>query len=183
MQITVNVADIDLDTVIGERIEEIEPGEYEGGSLTLRDAVADVIARRAIEADAKDGWPLRNRIDQVRNEVLRDLLTPILTKALEEPLTPTNAWGQPTGQPATTLAEIITKQFRETLSERVDDRGQTGYLSDRKTFTRLEWMIGSSVQAVVAKELAAELEKAKAALREQLQAVAAAKLAETVAAR
>lgn len=180
MQITVNVSDVDLDTVISTETA-YEDGEPVGGRVvTLRDAVVQEIARQALAREKREQWrPLSTAINDVRTELLRELLLPQLTEALTKPITPTDGFGQPKGT-QTTLTEIITRQFRELLAERVDKRGNTDTYHRDTTSTRLQWMIRTAVQDVVKDDLAAELAAAREELRETLQATAAAKLAEAV---
>lgn len=181
MNITVNVADVDLDSEIGRHhAVQVAEDEWRDEPMTLRDAVVSEIARQALARETREGWqPLSAEIKNVRADLLRELLRPALAEALTKPLTPTDAFGQPKGE-TTTLTEIITRQFRELLAERVDSRGSVDRYSRDKGWTRLEWMIRTSVEAVVKDELAGEITAAREELRATLQQVAAAKLAETV---
>lgn len=180
MQITVNVEGVDLDSVIGTETA-YEEGEPVGGRVvTLRDAVVEEVARQALARESREGWQsLATAIKDVRADVLRELLLPKLTEALATPITPTDGFGQPKGQP-TTLVEVIVGQFREILAERVNDRGSTDTMYRDKSHSRLEWMIRSAVQETVKADLAAELAAAREELRATLQQAAAAKLAEAV---
>jgi hypothetical protein len=181
MQITVNVADIDLDSVIGEQIEEVGPGEYEGGNLTLRQAVVQEVARQIVARDRSiDTY---HAVAKAREDLIREALTPIVEEALASPVQLTNSFGEVRGEPVT-MRSLVIETARKMLTAKVDSNGRPDrYASSDRSTTWASWLVEKQVREVFAQELQAELDAAKAMLREQLQAVAAAKLAETVAPR
>jgi hypothetical protein len=182
MQITVNVTDLDLDSVIGEQVEEVEPGVYEGGNLTLRAAVVQEVARQVVEKHGR-GFDTSRMVTEIRDDLIREMLTPIVVAALETPAQRTNGFGEPVGEPVS-MRVLVMDTARKVLAQKVDSQGRPErYAAADRTTTWASWLVEKQVREVFAQELQAELDAAKEQLRGQLKEIAAAKLAETVAGR
>jgi hypothetical protein len=159
LNITVNVTDVDLDSILEPGIES--DGETHGHMepVTLREAViqrvaGDVLTRMAHE----DRAAILRRISEIRAEVIRELVTPILEEAVASGVQRTNTFGEPTG-PVKPLRDIVLEEARAALTKRE--------YHDRPTF--VEKVVREEVQRTIREELQAEIkaeaEKAKAAIR------------------
>lgn len=179
MQITVNVTDLDLDSVVGERnMRQVGEDEYDAEPMTLRDAVIDAIARQAIETHGKT-YNLPTLVTDLRAEVIREHLTPIVRAAITGTVQPTNRFGEPAGQPVS-MRETIVAEARQVLLAKVTRNGNPAAPYDRDAEPYITRLIRQQVQAVFADELKTALDEAKTELREALRKVAAAKLAEAL---
>ncbi|KAB2347316.1 hypothetical protein [Actinomadura rudentiformis] len=152
MNIEVNVNDITLDSVID--------GDDEG-AVRLREIIGVKLAHQIIGSDA---WPtLSKRITDIRDEEIRKLVLPAITKAFESPLQKTNNWGDPVGEPVT-LRDVIVQEARKILNGTRDRY-------DARTEPLGRKLIREMVEREIRKELAnainAEREKVVAAVRAQ----------------
>lgn len=159
MQITVNVTDVDLDSIISEAIEG--DGETHGSypAVTLRDAVVERVAADVLDRmSTEDRVEIRRRVQGVRDELIRELVRPLLVEAIGAGVQRTNTFGEPTGPPKP-LRELIVAEAKAALNKRE--------YHDRPTFA--EKVISEEVQRAIREELQAEIkaesDKAKAAIR------------------
>ena len=126
MQINVTVDGleaVDLSTELGQEIELVdsETGEYVTHGRTLGDHVVErLVAQVARDPEYQ---ALRRRVAQVRTEMIREALAPMLVHALNGPVQRTDGFGQATGEP-TTLREMIVAEFRDAIKMK-DGFGRT----------------------------------------------------------
>lgn len=142
MEITVNVAGVDLNTVVGEKRGQYtgEYGEYEMEHETIADLVAAQYLARALSDEAGRGLyrGLAKRVGAIRDEEIRALLTPILTEALTGPIHKTNSYGEPVAGQATTLRELIGEEARTVLAGKTDGRNFGNNVKSLRTIVRDE---------------------------------------------
>lgn len=118
MNINVSIGDlsaIDLSTPVGGEITDYD---YESGEVigtkpkTLGDIVAEKLAEKMWAAEEKSD--IRRTAYRRRDEVIRELVTPAIERALTGSIRQTNSYGEPTG-PEVTLRELIVKKAEELL--------------------------------------------------------------------
>ena len=181
--ISVNVT-IDLDKVLARRTRGLayygdgEPYETEEvQETTIEDLVLDgVVAQlvKEITSDRDFHSGAKSRISNIRDEILRDLLTPILTAAIEAAVQPTNTMGEGVCEPVT-LSDIILQRGKGWLEEHVDSRPGRGRT------TRIQHIIAEAVDRSFTGELQQALSAGKAEIKRALTKHAAELLAETLA--
>lgn len=180
MEITVNVTGVDLDSVVGEEgVRYDGDGDLApGGPITLRAAVVREVARQLVEEHGKS-YELGRVVGEIRGDLIREALAPVVQAALDKPVQRTNGFGEVQGEP-TSMRLLLVDEARKLLNARVDSSGRpTQYQGDQKS-TYVRWLVADMVREAFGAELKAELDAAKAELRATLQQVAAAKLAEAV---
>lgn len=166
--LNIEIRDLTLDTVVG--------AEYDG-ALTLGDMIVERAARN-LTKDSEYGEvasALRKRIGAIRDEEIRALVRAELAEAMQAPVTATNQWGEPTGQPTTLRALVVeaaTKFFTEKRSR--DTYGREPKMTDA------ERVIGELIKAELTKELAAVFAAEKAKVVSAVQAKAGELLAQAV---
>lgn len=155
---------IDLDTVIGEHyVYDDEDGHREPRLLV--DALVDELARRAI-VGKDEGWAsLRQRVESIRTEMIRERVAVEIEAAMTNPYPVTNHYGEPSGK-VTTLREEIVRLAGEAL--RMD---RSNAYSRRPT--KAETVILEAVDLVMAKELHAVVADEKAKVVAAVRAKAA----------
>jgi len=164
MEINVNVEGVealDLTTVIAERVRYDEDGEPETTDVTLGERVAALIAAKLTKEEEWGG--LRKRYLDIRTEVIREQVTPIVAEAISGPIQKTNIYGEPTSG-TTTLRELIMSEVSTVINQKADR-----HRSDSQTL--LQRNISQAVKTILEKELsevfAAEKAKVIAAVRAQ----------------
>lgn len=166
MNINVDVTDVSLDSVVGDRRVPDGDGGYDREPLTLGQAVAKNIAHRLTKDDR---YPqLRDQVLELRKEEVRRQLEPIVAAAIAAPIQRTNTYGAPVGEP-TTLNELIISEVHTYLSGRDQYRREDG--------TILEKLI----RGAVTKAINAELSEAIAEEKAKVVAAVRAKAAELIA--
>lgn len=177
MEIKVDVsqiASIDLSTVVGDRlVYDHDAEDTIPHAVTLADIVADKIVLRLV---AEDGYrDQRKTVMMVREQMIREKLEPIVTKAIEGPIQKTNSFGEATG-PAVTLRELIMVEVGRVINDR---RNSNGY-NDNKSPTVLEKLIKAEVGTAFAKEVQDTIEAEKAKITKILRDQAAIVLSKTI---
>jgi hypothetical protein len=174
---TAPILTVTWDTVIGARQTDSgdydEPPAYE--PVSLGEAVTDALAAQLRSQIDKQAEEIRLRayremsqhIADVRTEVIREQVTAMVREQLTKPIQKTNSWGEATGDP-TTLTDLITKEVRDYLQEKAPRRGY----SDREREGGLLQLLRVAVTDAMQKELKAEIEKARAAVRAEVAAKA-----------
>lgn len=157
MEIRVDVSNleaIDLTTVIGTRLVwDDDHEERVPQDITLADLVSDKLVR---EITTDDQYPLlRRQVMDMRIELIREALEPIIKAALANPMQRTNLFGEPTG-PATTLREIILDETKKIINEKPNHSS-----SGRPHLTYLQQLIQKEVRDVFGKEMVATLKEEK----------------------
>ena len=161
MNITVKVDDVTLDTVVADVFGyDAEDGEpYKLGNKTLADLVATQVVERLVKHER---WnDLTRTVFEVRREVMRELVTPSVEKAIAEPLRKTNIYGEATGE-ATTLREVIVDEARKVINAKDpnDYRNEKGTLLVR--------LVREEVANALRKEIKDAVQQAKAFVADEI---------------
>lgn len=152
MNITIQVDEITLDTVVAEVVDFDEDGDaVETGQTTVADMVAKQIVERLVKSDRYPG--LRDQVTQIRNEEIRAAVRPAINEAITRPIRKTNHYGEVTGG-ETTLSELIVEEARKQLKENVDRY-------DSKKGTVLSQTIAAEVRKAFGTEIAAAVQQAR----------------------
>jgi hypothetical protein len=156
LNITVNVDDVTLASVVGEVTSYDEEGnrEYNGEATTIADLVVRRIVRKATQGPDWDS--LARRITTVRDEVIRELVRPQVEEALTAPVQRTSSWGDPVGDPQT-LRDVIIAEAQKLLKQPADS-----YNRDKGTV--LEQVVRKEVQAALSAEIKAAVQQAREAV-------------------
>ena len=157
MNITVNVDEVSLDTVVAEIVAFDEDGDpYPNGERTVADLVAAQIMARLLK---DDGYrQLATRVQEIRAEEIRAAVRPLIEEALRRPIRKTNTYGEATGA-ETTLTEVIIDEAQKAITKPLDS-----YNRDKGTF------LSKTVADEVKKALSAEIADAVKKAREQVSA-------------
>jgi len=168
MDITVNVENVDLNSVIGQHYVQTGEEDWRTEPQTLGQGVA---ARIAEDLKRDEGYKtLRQRVMDARDAEVREQVKPVVSAAIESSVQPTNAFGQPVGEP-TTLTALIVKEAKELLSKRGDyGRGKT----------LLEQVVADAVDKAIRKELSDVIVDEKAKVVAAVRAKAAELIATAV---
>lgn len=166
--LNISIEGLNLDTVID--------GDYEG-ARTLADAIVSAAVAKLVKdkdyGEVHSG--LRKRVAQIRDEEIRERVRLELDEVMLQPVTATNQWGEPVGQPTTLRALIVaeaTKFFSVKLKSDSYDR--------RPELTGAQRVIAELVKAELTKELAAAFADEKAKVVKAVQGKAAELLAQAV---
>lgn len=178
LTVTVDVSNLSLDMVAGVH-RTWEEGSYEDGvpggwreePATLRDLVVDQLVHRLITKD------LQQAVREIRNEVIRELVQDAVRKALDEPFTLTNNWGERQGEP-TTLRGVIVAAAEKALTVKVNRDG----FSNSRQETITEQFIRQHTDAALKKELQGVMDAEKAKVIKAMQEKGAKVVAEMLAA-
>lgn len=159
MNITVQIDEITLDTVVADVVSYDEDGDlvHEGKQKTVADLVADRIATKV--AGSPEFTELRKRVTAIRDEMIRAKLEPVLTEAMQAPIRKTNWYGEPTGE-VLTMRELIVESARDVFAK-----------PDRSGRNQASWLtnfIYDEVRGLFEKELKAEMKEAKEKLKKQI---------------
>jgi len=96
----------------------------------------------------------------------------LVTEVFETPIRKTNTYGEPVGE-SIPMREHIVEVVRKYLAETVDRDGRTGGYGDNRQ-SRAQWLVSTSIAAVVDKEFKPQIDAAIASTKERLkQSVAA----------
>lgn len=151
MNITVQIDEVNLNTIVGDIVSFDEDGDpVVEGQTRVADMVADRIAARV--AGSPEFRELTKRVTAIRDEMIREKLTPVLAEVMEAPIRKTNSFGEQTGEPVT-MRELVMESARELLSQR-----------NRQGYNQAPWItnfIHEQVRELFEKELKAELAKAR----------------------
>jgi len=159
-------------------IPDFFEGSAEDGirGASLQDMVVDAAVQRLVTDGRREEWArtLRERVTAIRDETIREAVRPAIEEALTRVIQPTDAYGNPKGEPVT-LHERITRDAMAWLT-----KAESRQYGD-KAVTPVERLIKEEVNAAFKRELGPVMEEAKreviAAIKEQGAAV----LAETIA--
>jgi len=155
MNITVNVDEISLDTVVADIVRyDSEDGEYRDGERTVADIVAEQITALLVKDDRWNS--LRDRVLQIRKEVIREALLPVIEQAMGGAFQKTNTFGEPVG-PEITMRQVIADEAKKMMTQPADS-----YNRDKGTV--LQQMVRKEVEAA----LGAEIRDAVKQAREQV---------------
>jgi hypothetical protein len=158
VEIVVTVPKITLATVVADVISVDEDGEsYQDGVETVGDKVAKRIAEAVFQSP--EYTSLKTRVTEIRTELIREKLDPIIEAALQNPIRKTNSWGEASGE-ATTLRDVIM------------DEAKKAWTPNRNSYSNSDRSIDQVIAEAVRKELHGEVQKAvKKAQEAALKAV------------
>lgn len=154
--------------------DHLQPPEFEQ-EPTIADEIVFLAARQllgSLERDARGD--LLRRVKDIRDEVIREQIEPLVREAIEKPIQKTDGFGNVLGEP-TTLAELIQKQVTEALH--LPPKG-----SGTRTASLLNQVIAENVNRELTTELKGVVNEAKAKVIEAVQAKGAEFLAQATAA-
>jgi hypothetical protein len=155
MNITVQIDDISLDTMVGQVLSFDEEGEpFPVGEKTLAHLVAEMVLDRVVTS--KRWGELAEQVTKIRAEEIRKAVLPQIEEALSTPFRQTNSWGEPTGA-ETTLRQLVVEEARKAVNAPADK-----WARDKGTF------LTQAVAAEVKKALSAEIASAVKSAREQV---------------
>jgi hypothetical protein len=156
MNITVNVDEVSLDTVVAEVLGyDHETGEsYPERERTIGDIVAEKLLERVINHDRGSGYQgLLTQVREIRAEVIREAVRPQVEEAIAAPVQKTNSYGDPIGEP-TSLRDLIVAEARKAVNEPADR-----YSSRGGSF--LQQAIEKAVKDALADEIKSAVEAAR----------------------
>lgn len=171
---------LDLDRyLIDKNVRYDEDGEpVHGEARTLEDLVLDLAARQVVSTLDRDyRMELAGRVRQIRDEVIREAITPTIEAALSGPIQRTNAYGEPIGD-STTLREIIAADAAKalTLTPRTQRNGRMSY-----AMTPATKVLTEEVDKAVAKEVKAIVQQVKDETAQAIREAAADAIAKATA--
>lgn len=163
------------DTVIGSRLTDSgsydEPPAYE--PVCLGNLVVDgLVDRLAGDVKREASERYRAAVNEARSAATAAIqaeATAIVREALHGTFQPMTQWGEKAGEP-TTLRDLVKREVQKFLDEPAP-RGN-GY-NDQRRPGGLRELLKVEVAEAMRTELRAEIEKARAAVREQVSAKAA----------
>lgn len=157
-----------LDTVVGA-------GPHDD-PVTLLDAIVNAAVLRVAKEDEYRSVhrELSQRVAVIRDEVIREQVTPLVTDAMSAPIVKTNQWGDPTGEGTTTLRELILAQVNDFFTKlKSDSYGRTSR-------TAAAALVAEKVDAALKQELLAAVRAEKDKVVAAVQAKAAELIAESL---
>lgn len=163
MNITVKVDDVTLGTVIDEAVTgwDGEDAPYEKRApVTIASLVAAQIVDRLAQ-DRERWYELSRTVTDIKREVIREAVLPMVEQAIAEPLQKTSAYGDVIGG-TTTLREVIVDEARKLLNKRADD-----YPSNSGK-TILQKIVAEQVQAAFAGEIKDAVKQARASVADEI---------------
>lgn len=152
MNITVNVDEVTLSTAVAEIIRyDSEDEEYREGQRTVADIVAEQITARLIK---DEHWrSLKDHVLRIREQVIREALTPVVEKALTESFQKTNSYGEPVGGQIT-MRQVIAEEAKKIMTGPADT-----YNRDKGTL--LQVMVRKEVEAALRNEIRNAVKQAR----------------------
>lgn len=155
MNITIQVDEISLDTVVGQTVGFDEDGDaYTTGEATVASMVATQIVDRLVKDERYNR--LRDEVLKIRTEEIRAAIRPAIDEAIAKPIRKTNHYGEAVGG-ETTLSELVIEETRKVINEPLDRYG-----SNKGTF------LTKAIADAVRKAFAEEVADAVKAAREQV---------------
>lgn len=150
-----------------------ERWDEEEGRTTLADDVVNRASHLLLTKVSSDDYrPLRERVADIRDAVIREKVEPLIEEALTKSVQPTDAFGEPKGQPVT-LREVIVKTTTEYLRKPKDSYGSSK--------NPVQEFIRAEVEHAFKTELNKVVAAAKAEVLAAVKAQAADVITETVA--
>ena len=154
MNIAVSVDDVTLDTIVGEILGFDEDGDpVTKGERTIASMVAEQITARLMHDDRWDS--MRNKVLEIRAEVIREALLPVVEQALAEQFQRTNNYGEPTGG-TISMRTVIAEEAKKFMTQPADT-----YNREKGTVLQV------FVRKAVAEALTTEVQEAVKQAREQ----------------
>ena len=158
MNITVKVDDISLATIVDHAYRyDDEDGPHD---RTIGHLVAEMIVDRLVQD--RDRWhELRSTVTDIKREVIREAVRPMIEQAIAEPIKKTTVYGDPISGPST-LREVIVDEAMKVINS----KDPNDYRDDKGTF--LVRVVREEVSNALRAEIAAEVAKAKAAVADEI---------------
>lgn len=164
---------IDLTTEVGTHYTQVGEDDYRNEPETLGDRVAHLLAEKVYQqakSSLADTWPATNhRYGDAIDKAIEERVAAELAR----PVTPTDGYGHPKGEP-TTLGEVIDQRIAQWLSQRTGDS-----FSNNRT-TNLQKLINDAVGAALTRDINGAIDAAKLEVTAAVKAQAAQVLAETL---
>jgi hypothetical protein len=151
MNITVNVDEVTLDSLIRD-------GSEYGNGCTIGDQVA-FLALQRLTSETEGWYSIRERVQRVTDEEIREHVRPLITEALTRPFRQTNSFGEPVGG-ETTLSSVIVDEARKAFKVRADNYGSSQ--------TVLQKLVAEEVQQAFKTVIADEVKQARALVADQI---------------
>jgi Arc/MetJ-type ribon-helix-helix transcriptional regulator len=154
VNITINVDEVTLDTIVGEVLGFDEDGDpVTKDERTIADTVAEKITAALVKDDRWDS--MRKKVLEIRSEVIREALKPVVEQALTETFQRTNNYGEPIGG-VISMRQVITDELKQFMTQPADT-----YNRDKGTVLQV------FVRKAVAEVLTTEVQEAVRQAREQ----------------
>jgi hypothetical protein len=152
-------------------------GEPISGPTTLEDVILAAVSEKIVERlmHRRDRWDetIRQRVEGIRDEEIRERIVPMVEEAISTPVQPTTGFGVPVGEPKD-LRAMIVEAAQEWLHKPSDPYdGRRGKSNVRK-------IIADEVDRAMAAELKEAVGAAKAEVIAAVQAKGAEALAKTI---
>lgn len=131
----------------------------ENGAV-LFDLIVDRAAAKLVDRLTQDRdvyGEFRNRVNAVRNELIREKLEPVVEEAIKTSVQRTNSFGGAVGDP-TTLTELIIEEGRKQLTSKA---GSSSGMRTSTSTTVLDKLIAEAVDRQLTTELRAAVETGK----------------------
>lgn len=168
---------LDLDAHLSKHIGYDEDGEPIQQAIELEDVLIGLVANKLVDrlVSQRGNWDgaVRERVNQVRDEVIVERITPLIDDALAAAVQPTNRFGEPSGEP-TTLRSVIVQEATAWLTK------PTGDSFTRSAKTNVAKLIADEVDRALGRELKTALDQAKADVTAAVKAKGAEVLAQTI---
>lgn len=170
---------IDLDKHLAKHIGYDEEGDPIQSPSTVEDVVLGLVADKLVATLFREGYDWRGnltrRVASIRDEQIAAAVRPDVEAALAGTVQKTNSYGDPVGEP-TTMRDLIVARVDEWLKS--SDRDS---FRNPKGLTKPQAIIAEQVDKVLAKEMKAAVDAAKAEVVAAVQAKGAELLAQTIA--
>jgi len=148
--------------------------------------VAGEISRQILAAEYKSRDALmkavRGSLDEAVDKIIAAKVVPLIEEWLTKPLRPTDAFGNPVGEP-TTLQGVLAQRVTEWCHDVVDANGKPtksdGYNSSRIA-PRLNWMLGQIVHGELQKLVDVEVKRIVGELKTNATLTIAKQIAEKI---
>lgn len=159
-------------TPILRRARETPDGDWIDEPVTIEEVLLDAAVDRVVDRlDAEIMRGLAQRARQIRDEVIREEIEPLIREALSGPIMRTNSYGEPISGSETTLRDVIMDHARRALTLQPQGSRST---YDLPAATKV---LREQVDLVVTKEVKAIVDAVKAETYERIRAAAADQIA------
>ena len=158
MNITVQIDEVSLATVVDQAYRY---GDEDGPhDRTVGELVAEMIVDRL--AQDRDRWyELRQTVTEIKREVIREAVRPMVEQAIAEPIQKTSVYGDPVGG-LVTLREVIVDEARKVINA----KDPNDYRGDKGTF--LVRVVREEVSSALRAEIADAVKEAKARVADEI---------------
>lgn len=172
---------LDLDRKLAGETYVDADGDYAGtGPTTLEDVVLGMAAKELADRAVRDRTDgpyntLKDRVQSIRDEVIREQIEPLITDALSRPIKRTNSFGESVGE-ETTIRALIAEKAEDAL--KVSNTRNPNRFRD--TDTTLTKFIADEVDRALKAELKKSLDEAKAQVLARVQEAGGEVIADTL---